>query len=198
MLLAWYPGTEGGTAIAETVFGFNNPGGKLPVSFPRHEGALPCYYHVLRNRGNYVDISGDPAYPFGYGLSYTTFEVSRPVVSGNRVVAKVTNTGTRKGDDVVQMYLHDDKFSVARPRWELKGFRRVTLSPGETREVVFELTAKELGFWNRSAEYVVEPGDYFVEVSDFFDRETFDRRSLGREASPVVFTVGASSGSRGT
>ena len=189
VLLAWYPGTEGGTAIAETVFGFNNPGGKLPVSFPRHEGALPCYYHVLRDRGNYVDVPGSPAYSFGYGLSYTSFEITRPELDGNRVTVKVTNVGKLAGDDVVQMYLHDAKFSVARPIWELKGFRRVTLDPGETKDVVFELTAKELGFWNRGLDYVVEPGDFYIEVSDCFNADVFRRRSLAEDAKPVVYAV---------
>ena len=168
LLLAWYPGTEGGTAVAETVFGLNNPGGRLPVSFPRIEGAIPCYYHALRNRGNYVDCEGSPEYPFGYGLSYTTFEVSKPVLNGNVVSVEVTNTGNAKGDDVVQMYLNDVKFTVARPLWELRGFQRVTLEPGERRTVSFELTAKELGYWNRDIEYVVEPGDFRVAVWDRF------------------------------
>ncbi len=168
VLLAWYPGTEGGTAVAETVFGLNNPGGKLPVSFPRMEGAIPCYYHALRNRGNYVDCEGSAAYPFGYGLSYTTFEVSKPRLSGSVVSVDVVNTGKMRGDDVVQMYIRDLKFTVARPMWELRGFSRVTLEPGERRTVSFELTAKELGYWNRDVEYVVEPGDFRVAVWDRF------------------------------
>ena len=168
VLLAWYPGTEGGTAVAETVFGLNNPGGRLPVSFPRMEGAIPCYYHALRGRGNYVDCDGSAAYPFGYGLSYTTFEVSKPRLSGNVVSVDVVNTGKMRGDDVVQMYIRDLKFTVARPMWELRGFSRVTLEPGERRTVSFELTAKELGYWNRDVEYVVEPGDFRVAVWDRF------------------------------
>ena len=168
VLLAWYPGTEGGTAIAETVFGFNNPGGKLPISFPRSEGAIPCYYHALRDRGNYVDMEGSARYPFGYGLSYTTFSLSAPKLDGNKVSVAITNTGKVRGDDVVQMYVRDIIFTVARPRYELKGFRRVTLDPGETTTVIFELTAKELGYWNRDKEYVVEPGDFKVWVTDCF------------------------------
>jgi len=168
VLLAWYPGTEGGTAVAETVFGLNNPGGRLPVSFPRMEGAIPCYYHALRGRGNYVDCDGSAAYPFGYGLSYTTFEVSKPRLSGNVVSVDVMNKGGMRGDDVVQMYIRDVKFTVARPMWELRGFSRVTLEPGESKTVSFELTAKELGYWNRDVEYVVEPGDFKVAVWDRF------------------------------
>jgi len=186
VLLAWYPGTEGGTAIAETVFGLNNPGGRLPISFPRAEGALPCCYHTLRARRNYVDVEGTPAYPFGYGLSYTAFEVSKPVLKGNEASVEVTNTGTRAGDDVVQMYIHDDLFTVARPIWELKGFRRVTLAPGETRRVTFALTPKELGFWNRRKEYVVEPGTFRVAVWDRFDAAAFGsaRRSVTYTYAP--------------
>ena len=182
VLLAWYPGTEGGTAIAETVFGLNNPGGKLPVSFPRSEGAIPCYYHALRDRGNYVDCEGSAAYPFGYGLSYTTFEVSKPRIEGNIVTVDVVNTGKMRGDDVVQMYIHDVKFTVARPAWELRGFQRVTLEPGERNTVSFELTEKELGYWNSNVEYVVEPGDFKVAVWDRFTP------SFGAERQ-VVYTV---------
>jgi len=166
LILAWYPGTEGGMAIAETVLGLNNPGGRLPISFPRAEGAIPCYYYQLRERNNYVDCEGQAAYPFGYGLSYTTFEVSRPVLGGNRVTVKVANTGKVRGDDVVQLYVHDVLFTVARPEWELRGFRRVTLEPGEEKEVSFELTSKELGFWNRDREFVVEPGEFLLAVDD--------------------------------
>lgn len=175
VLLAWYPGCEGGTAIAETVFGLNNPGGKLPVSFPRSEGAIPCYYHALTPRGNYVDMPCSPRYPFGYGLSYTKFEISNPILIGNTVRVVVKNIGATAGDDVVQMYLRDVVATVARPRWELRGFQRVSLSPGEAKEVVFTLAAKELGYWNREAEYVVEPGVFLVAVSDRFDEEAFEK-----------------------
>ena len=173
VLLAWYPGCEGGTAISETVFGLNNPGGRLPVSFPRGEGAIPCCYHYLTPRGNYVDMPYSPLYSFGYGLSYTKFEVSNPVLVGNKVRVSVKNAGARKGDDVVQMYLRDVVATVARPRWELKGFRRVSLEPGETKEVVFELTEKELGYWNRERKYVVEEGEFLVAVSDCFEPDSW-------------------------
>ena len=168
VLLAWYPGTEGGTAVAETVFGLNNPGGRLPVSFPRCEGAIPCYYHALRDRGNYVDCEGSAAYPFGYGLSYTKFEVSKPEIKGNVVSVEVFNAGDAAGDDVVQMYIRDVKASVARPLWELRGFERISLKAGERRTVSFALTEKELGFWNRDVKYVVEPGDFKIAVWDRF------------------------------
>ncbi len=195
LLLAWYPGCEGGTAIAETVFGLNNPGGKLPVSFPRSEGAIPCYYHALTPRGNYVEMPCSPLYPFGYGLSYTRFEISKPALDGNTVRVVVKNIGATAGDDVVQMYLRDVVATVARPRWELKGFLRVSLSPGETKEVAFTLTDKELGYWNREMEYVVEEGEFLVAVSDRFDDEAFTRGE--RVVSYVLSRSASTSGERG-
>ena len=184
LLLAWYPGTEGGLAIAETVLGLNNPGGKLRISFPRAEGAIPCFYHALTARSNYVDCEGSAKYPFGYGLSYTTFEVSKPVLDGNRVTATVRNTGSVRGEDVVQLYIHDVLFTVARPIWELRGFKRIALDPGEAKDVSFELTPKELGFWNRDREFVVEPGEFHVAVDDCFvpSRWSRDNRPTDRVA----------------
>jgi beta-glucosidase len=178
ILLAWYPGTEGGTAIAETILGLNNPGGKLPISFPRAEGAIPCFYHALRDRGNYVDCEGGAAYPFGYGLSYTSFSISKPVLDGAKVTVKVTNAGSRRGDEVVQMYIRDMIFSVARPLWELRGFKRVTLDPGESATVSFELGEKELGFWNREGRFVVEPGDFKVAVWNGFSPGALARNAV--------------------
>ena len=178
ILLAWYPGTEGGTAIAETILGLNNPGGKLPISFPRAEGAIPCFYHALRDRGNYVDCEGGAAYPFGFGLSYTSFSISKPVLDGAKVTVKVTNAGSRRGDEVVQMYIRDVIFSVARPLWELRGFKRVTLDPGESATVSFELGEKELGFWNREGQFVVEPGDFKVAVWNGFSPGALARNSV--------------------
>lgn len=166
VLLAWYPGTEGGAAIAETVFGLNNPGGRLPVSLPRFEGALPCSYLALRRRGNYTDMPCTPLYSFGYGLSYTTFALSAPELRGNEVSIRVTNTGSRAGDDVIQLYLRDVKFTVARPNCELRGFRRISLQPGETKTVTFVLTEKELGYWNADGCYVVEPGEFRIWITD--------------------------------
>ena len=178
ILLAWYPGTEGGTAIAETILGLNTPGGKLPISFPRAEGAIPCFYHALRDRGNYVDCEGGAAYPFGFGLSYTSFSISKPVLDGAKVTVKVTNAGPRRGDEVVQMYIRDVIFSVARPLWELRGFKRVTLDPGESAAVSFELGEKELGFWNREGRFVVEPGDFKVAVWNGFSPGALARNSV--------------------
>lgn len=156
----------GGTAVAETLFGEVNPGGRLPISFPRNVGQLPVFYNKIRPHEDYVDGSGTPLYPFGYGLSYTKFEVSEPTIAGNVVSVDVKNVGERMGDDVVQMYVHDDVVTTARPFWSLRGFRRVTLAPGESRRVSFPLTGKELGYYNRMLEYVVEPGAFRVFVTD--------------------------------
>ena len=130
-----------------------------------------------------MDVEGSARYPFGYGLSYTMFALSEPKLVGNRVSVEITNTGKAKGDDVVQMYLRDVIFTVARPRYELKGFRRVTLEPGETKTVTFELTDKELGYWNRNGDYVVEPGDFKVWVTDAF------QDGLERKVKSVTYTV---------
>ena len=130
-----------------------------------------------------MDVEGSARYPFGYGLSYTTFSLSEPKLNGNRVSVEIANTGKTKGDDVVQMYLRDMIFTVARPRYELKGFRRVTLEPGEKKTVSFELTDKELGYWNRSGDYVVEPGDFKIWVTDAF------QDGLERKVKSVTYTV---------
>ena len=168
ILEAWYPGEEGGNAIADVLFGAYSPGGKLPLTFPQYVGQVPLFYnHLPTGRGNdYADLSGKPLFPFGYGLSYTAFvytdvritpESIRP--DGNvRVSVDIQNTGTWTGDEIVQLYTHDPVASVTRPVKELKGFRRVTLTPGEKTTVVFHLTFKELSFLNRQMKPAVEPG----------------------------------------
>jgi len=168
VLEAWYPGEEGGNAIADVLFGAFSPGGKLPITFPQFVGQVPLYYnHLPTGRGNdYCDMSGDPLYPFGYGLSYTTFDYSdlrivpqtiRP--DGNvRASIDIRNTGAHSGDEVVQLYIHDPVASMTRPVMELKGFRRISLRPGENTTVVFHLTSKELSFLNHRLKPVVEPG----------------------------------------
>ena len=174
VLLAWYPGMEGGTAIAETLTGKNNPSGRLPITFPDTEGQIPVYYNHFIRKANYVDTSAYPTFRFGMGGSYTSFAISnvhveKPEMSvgeENYVSATITNTGSFAGADVIQLYLQDVKFSIARPLIELKGFQKVFLDPGESKTVRFELTEKELGFYNASLEYVVEPGEFTVRITD--------------------------------
>ena len=173
VLEAWYPGEQGGTAIAETLFGDNNPGGRLPVSWARHAGQLPVYYYVKPSgRGySYLDDNGKPMFPFGYGLSYTTFEYSDLVVpekitrkGDTKVTVTVKNTGTRKGDEVVQLYLYDEYASVSRPSKELKAFKRVSLEPGESRKVELVLPYRSFGFWDQNMMFSVEPGNFTVMI----------------------------------
>jgi len=171
----WYPGEEGGNAIADVIFGNYNPGGHLPITFPKTVGQLPLYYnHKPTGRlDDYVDLRGEqPLFPFGYGLSYTKFKYSNlkvepekiPLYGTVKVSVEVENTGKYKGDEVVQLYLRDLYSSVARPVKELKGYRRVTLKPGEKKKVEFILTEKELSFLDRHMERVVEPGTFEVMI----------------------------------
>ena len=167
----WYLGQETGNGIADVLFGRVNPGGRLPVSIARHVGQLPIYYnHKPTARRGYLFESTRPLYPFGYGLSYTTFDISAPrlpqasVGMGQnvRVEVDVANTGRVAGDEVVQLYVRDDEASVTRPVLELKRFQRVTLQPGERRTVTFELTPADLSLWNLQMRRVVEPGTFTI------------------------------------
>jgi beta-glucosidase len=157
ILEAWHPGTEGGNAVADLLFGDANPGGKLPITWPRNVGQVPIYY--ARNlthqpestpgyQSRYWDESSSPLYPFGYGLSYTKFAVSNLKASPAEVTAEVRNTGSRAGDEVVQVYLHQRSGSASRPVRELKGFERITLAPGETKTVRFALGPDALRYWS--------------------------------------------------
>ena len=144
LLTMWYPGGEGGTALADVLFGDYNPAGRLPVSVPRNVGQLPVYYNKKNPRGHdYVEMSADPLYPFGYGLSYTTFEYSGLTVSGTvpnvEVTVQVKNTGSRDGDEVVQLYVIDPLASTVRPRKQLRAFDRVFVKAGETVPVTLKL-----------------------------------------------------------
>jgi beta-glucosidase len=182
ILETWFAGTEAGNAIADVLFGAVNPGGKLPVTFPRAVGQEPLYYNH-KNTGRppdannkytskYLDVPWTPLYPFGYGLSYTEFQFSNLQLSATRIPAhgrltvsvEITNAGRRVGDEVVQLYIHDVAASVTRPVRELKGFERVTLQPGERRRVQFTLGPAELGFYDRALHWVVEPGRFQVFV----------------------------------
>ncbi|KTT05833.1 beta-D-glucoside glucohydrolase, partial [Pseudomonas oryzihabitans] len=184
LLEAWFPGTEGGNAVADVLFGDYNPSGKLTMTFPREVGQVPLYYNHLSSgrpfdaakpnkyTSRYFDIVNGPLYPFGYGLSYTTFDVSAPQLSsatlkqGDTLTAKVRvkNTGSRAGATVVQLYLRDVTASLARPVKELKGFQKVMLQPGESRELEFPITEADLRFYDNDLKLVSEPGEFKVMV----------------------------------
>jgi beta-glucosidase len=173
ILESWYVGIEGGTAVGEALFGDLNPGGKLPVSFPRSVGQLPVYYNRRpTSHRNYVDESREPLWPFGHGLSYTTFTLSQPAVSpasikpgdSATVTVTVTNTGSRRGDEVVQLYIRDVVSSVTRPVKELAGFQRVTLEPGAKQDVRFTIGPDALSLVGRDMKRVVEPGRFEVMI----------------------------------
>ena len=184
ILESWLPGVEGGNAIVDVLFGDVNPGGKLPVSWPRSAGQEPLYYnHNLthmpesdpRFTSRYWDISSKPLYPFGYGLSYTTFTFANLHLAKSQmkagdsvaVTVDVTNTGSVAGDAVAQLFIHQRSGSASRPVRQLEGFRRLTLQPGETETVRFSLGRNELQYWNpQSKRWVVEPGGFDVWVGE--------------------------------
>ncbi|HVW98635.1 MAG TPA: beta-glucosidase BglX [Mucilaginibacter sp.] len=184
ILDVWAPGTEAGNAVADVLFGNYNPGGKITATFPRSVGQIPIYY-AHKNTGrpfdgkgsakfksDYLDISNDPLYPFGYGLSYTTFSYSgvqldktNPV--GNTTVkasVTVTNTGKYAGEEVVQMYISDPVASISRSVKELKNFKKISLQPGESKTVSFDITPDDLKFYNEKLAYDWEPGKFIVEI----------------------------------
>jgi len=171
LLEAWYPGQEGGTALADILFGDANPGGKLPVTIARSVGQLPMFYNQKpsAHRGYHFD-SAEPLFPFGYGLSYTTFDIGTPRLSATRIAPNeavtvsvdVRNTGAVAGDEVVQLYVRDVVSSITRPVKELKGFRRVTLQPGATTTVEFTLGKEAFAYWNETMQYAVEPGEFRI------------------------------------
>ena len=174
VLDVWYPGEEGGTAVAEILFGDQNPAGRLPITFPLSEAQLPLVYnHKPTGRGDdYNNLSGLPLFPFGYGLSYTSFEYSdlqleQDNISKNdttMVRFKIRNTGKFEGDEVVQLYIRDLLASVARPVTELKGFQRINLKVGETKDVSFNITPEMLSMLDKDLKQVVEPGDFRIMI----------------------------------
>ncbi|RPJ59101.1 MAG: beta-glucosidase [Acidobacteria bacterium] len=181
ILQPWMCGQEGGQAVADVLFGDYNPSGRLPITVPRHAGQLPVYYNQKRSRAYwveegwgrpYVDMNPLPLFPFGFGLSYTTFEYSNlrldratmPTGGEVEVSVDVKNTGTRPGADVVQLYLRDVISSVSTPVQELRGFERVSLDPGQTKTVKFKLNQEHLSLLNRHLEWVVEPGTFEVRI----------------------------------
>lgn len=171
---AWYPGEEGGNALADVLFGDYNPAGRLPITFPVAEGQLPLVYnHKPTGRtDDYVNLTGQPLFPFGFGLSYTKFEYSnlrfdKKHIAKNEstsVHCTVKNIGTRAGEEVVQLYVRDLLASVARPMKELKGFQRISLEPGEEKEISFSITPDLLKMLNEQMKWVVEPGDFRIMI----------------------------------
>ena len=189
-LEAWFPGVQAGNAVADVVFGKVNPGGKLPVSFPVRVGQVPIYYNheptgrpcspTFRWNARYRDLlTCDPLFKFGFGLSYTTFQVSNLRLSTTSVGPKgslrasvtVQNTGSRRGDDVVQLYINDPVASISQPVRRLRGFERVTLDPGASKTVTFTLDQSDFGFYDNSGKFVVEPGRIDVYAGDSSDAE---------------------------
>lgn len=171
LLEGWYLGQETGNAVADVVLGHVNPGGHLPVSFAREVGQLPVFYnHKPSARRGYLFGDTSPLYPFGYGLSYTSFDISAPRFERDTIAAgetatvyvDITNTGDVAGDDVVQLYLRDDASMVTRPVLELAGFQRVTLEPGETQTVTFEVGPRAMAVWNFDMEREIEPGTFTI------------------------------------
>ena len=175
LLTAYYPGQEGGTAIADVLFGDYNPAGRLPVSVPANIGQLPVYYNKKPPMPHdYVEMSARPLYPFGYGLSYTTFkydnlQIKKQGPTTFEVSLKVTNTGQYDGDEVVQLYLHDEFASTAQPLKQLKKFQRIFIPKGETRDITFTLEAEDLSIINADMKCVVEPGDFTIMIGSSSD-----------------------------
>lgn len=182
LLVAWHPGVEAGNGIADVLFGDYNPGGKLPASFPRVTGQVPIYYNhkntgrpldgAGKPRTGYVDLAAGPLFPFGYGLSYTTFEYSNLRLSSNKIKSGETlaitvtlkNTGKREGQEVVQLYIHDPVASVTQPVRALRHFTKVLLQAGESRDITFQLSDDDLAIYNLDMKRVVEPGVFEVYV----------------------------------
>jgi len=186
ILETWWSGTRGGEAIAQTLFGDNNPNGKLPISFPRNVGQVPIYYNhkstgrpylgvkdpEQKYKSRYTDVDNSPLYPFGFGLSYTTFSYANLKVSAAKIgfngklkiSVDVTNTGNYDGAEVVQLYVKDLVASITRPVRELKGFEKITLKKGEKKSVSFEISSEDLKFYNLDMKNVAEPGDFEVFV----------------------------------
>jgi beta-glucosidase len=171
LIEAWYPGQEGGTALADVLFGDANPGGKLPVTVAHDVGQLPFFYNQKpsAHRGYHFE-SKEPLFPFGFGLSYTKFELGEPQLSSARigidgnvkVSVNVRNIGSMQGDEVVQLYVRDIDSAITRPVKELKAFRRVSLQPGASTTVEFTLTKQAFAYWNEEMKYAIEPGEFSI------------------------------------
>ena len=185
ILNVWFPGIEAGYSIADALFGAVNPSGKLSATWPQNVGQIPIYYAhkntgrplpegqwFQKFRSNYLDVSNDPEFPFGFGLSYTQFDysdlkLSSTSLKGNqKLTATVTVKNTRKmaGKEVVQLYIRDVVGSVTRPVKELKGFQKIELQPGESKEVSFTITTEDLKFYNYDLQHVWEAGDFDIMI----------------------------------
>ena len=184
ILDAWAPGTEAGNAIADVLFGNYNPAGKITATFPRSVGQIPIYYNHKNTgrpfhngdgakfKSDYLDISNDPLYPFGYGLSYTSFgysgvKLDKTNLKGNetlKATVTVTNTGKLAGEEVVQLYISDPVVSISRSVKELKNYQKIMLQPGESKDVSFNITTADLKFYNNSLVYDWEPGQFIVQI----------------------------------
>jgi beta-glucosidase len=182
LLTAWYPGQEGGHAIADILFGDHNPAGRLPVSVPRSVGQLPVYY-ALGTQAAYIDGSSSPLYAFGYGLSYTHYQYSDLTIGVEKekkqveITCRVTNTGNQDGDEVVQLYVRDNRSSVATPPIQLKNFRRIHIKKGESKTITFTLRHDDLALYNMNMQRVTEPGEFTLMIGAASDdirlRDTF-------------------------
>jgi beta-glucosidase len=178
ILQVWFGGSEAGDAICDVLFGDKVPSGKLTVSMPQATGQEPLYYNHLptgrpvpegaksfsKFSSNYFDVRNDPLFPFGFGLSYTTFEYSDISLNGRTASVTVKNTGDYDADEIVQLYIHDVVASMTRPVKELKGFERIHLKKGESKVVKFEIKDELLKFYNANLEYVLEPGDFEIMI----------------------------------
>ncbi|MFD2565271.1 beta-glucosidase BglX [Aquimarina rubra] len=196
---AWFPGTSGGFGVVDVLFGDYNPSGKLTVTFPRNIGQIPIHYN-MKNTGRpadipganeryvskYIDVENSPLFPFGYGLSYTSFAYTKPELSAKtlntsdslKITTKVTNTGNYDGEEIIQLYIKDRFGSITRPVKELKGFQKVFIKKGETKTVTFSITADDLKFYNNDLKYVNEEGDYDVFVAGNSDHKFTNSFSL--------------------
>lgn len=180
---AWLPGEEGAGAVADVIFGDYNPGGRLPISFPRSVGQVPVYYNHKPSgersnwKGDYIEISSSPLFSFGYGLSYTNFKYDNlNIMPGHiscsgqvEISADIKNTGNLTGDEVVQLYINDVQAEITRPVKELKGFKRIVLGPGQKKKITFMLPIIQLGFYNEDMKYIVEPGTMKVMIGSSSD-----------------------------
>ncbi|HMP83691.1 MAG TPA: glycoside hydrolase family 3 C-terminal domain-containing protein, partial [Verrucomicrobiota bacterium] len=189
ILECWYLGQETGHAVADVLFGDFNPGGKLPITLPRSVGHLPVFYNYKPSaRRGYLFDEVSPLFPFGFGLSYTTFALTNPRLAkkqirrdaSTQVSVDVKNTGKRPGSEVVQLYIRDCVSSVTRPVKELKGFRKVFLKPGETKTVSLDITPESLAFYDINMEYVVEPGEFEIMIGT---------SSANEDLQKVILTV---------